>query len=118
MNWLRSVWNKAAAIAAAVWAGLTRTSTTSAGGFVNEGEDWRWDPFGLFSRIQRAASFHSDVEPFSILICVVPPMVAVNIPLLRGKYLVLRVGFRYDGNWKGYIFPEGVIKVLDHTIFY
>lgn len=98
------------------WARLTQVGPNS--DFVHAGDDRRWNPFGIFGAIQRKLSFQSDVEPLSVLLCIVPPMVAVNVPIWKGKYFLFRFGWRFDRTWTGYIFPEAVIKILDHTQFY
>jgi hypothetical protein len=85
-------------------------------GCPGEGSDTR--TFGRWGcSIQRALSFHSDTEPLSVLVCF-PPFIAVNIPMFDGTYLILRAGFRYDKNWKGYLFPESAAKRKAQTIFY
>ena len=82
--------------------------------------------------LQRLGSFHSETEPLSLMVAF-PPFVVLNVPiphrlaqflhrkslpLGRNWYLMARLGFRYDRNWHGYIFPEAAIKVLDHTVHY
>ena len=79
-----------------------------------QGTDHHW---GWTCQLQWLLSFHSTTEPASILLCF-PPFIAVNVPLPRGKRLVLRAGFRYDKNWEGYIFPEAAAKRTDHVILY
>ena len=67
--------------------------------------------------LQRHLSFKSGTEPFSILICF-PPFIAINIPIGKGRYAMVRAGFRFDRNWKGFLFPESAAKISDHVIFY
>lgn len=97
------------------WSELKRTDHK---GFVNAGDDMRWNPFGIPGWIQGKLSFHSKIEPPSLLLCLFPPMFAMNLPIWKNRYLLIRFGWRYDRNYLGFIFPEAVIKVLDHTQFY
>lgn len=82
--------------------------------------------------LQNAMSFKCDTEPLGIMLAF-PPFIAINCPLpavlgrrlsvIKGKpagrwYLMLRAGWRYDKNWKGYIFPEAALKVMQSTVYY
>lgn len=85
-------------------------------GCPNEGTDHRiLGPITCW--LERHMSWQTKRAPMSLTVAF-PPFIAVNIWLPRGKYLVLRAGFRFDVNWSGYIFPEFAVKVLDHAEIY
>lgn len=109
-------------------------------GCPNEGPDTRL--FGEWGcRIQTALSFHSTTPPKELQVHVgpvtfvarFPPYVAVVVPLSpyadgRSRYFSVRLGWRWDPHWEyldaetgkvehgGYIFPEAIIKVMDHVV--
>jgi len=100
-------------------------------GCPGEGTDTRRWP-RITCGLQRTFSFHTRIEPLSILVAF-PPFTAINCPIPerlaiwlhrkrlppdRQWYLMARGGFRYDKNWNGYIVPEFALKVLDHTVLY
>ena len=90
-------------------------------GCPHEGSDHRL--FGRWGcKIQTALSFHSTREPWQLLFRL-PPYMALIIPIGhypdgRPKYFSLRIGFRWDPHWGsgGYIFPEAILKVMDHVV--
>src|SRR2546425_9214832 len=43
-----------------------------------------------------------------------PPYLIINYKRKSNKYLMFRIGFRYDKNWKGYIFPSSA-RSEEHT---
>ncbi len=47
-----------------------------------------------------------------------PPYVVVNKSGEPGRWLMFRMGFRYDRTWRGYIFPTAALKSLDHPLQY
>jgi hypothetical protein len=47
-----------------------------------------------------------------------PPYVVYNVPQSDGRWRVFRVGFRYDRNWRGYIFPTAAWKYMDSALEY
>ena len=47
-----------------------------------------------------------------------PPYVVFNSPKQHGHWRMFRVGFRYDRNWHGYIFPTAAWKVVSTPLEY
>lgn len=54
-----------------------------------------------------------------------PPYAVVILPLKGQRYFSIRIGARWDPHWPfddstgrtgGYIFPEAIIKVMDHVV--
>lgn len=87
-------------------------------GCIDEGPDKRklgW----LVCPLQKLLSFRSAIEPLSIVIAL-PPYFVINIPIGRGKMLMIRAGWRYNrgATWKGFIFPTGACKVIDTGLLY
>ena len=78
-------------------------------GCPGEGADTRFLGW-LVCPIQRFLSWRSSVEPLSIVVAF-PPYIAVNVPLRNHDMLLIRFGWRYDRNWKGYLFPTGAAKI-------
>ena len=96
-------------------------------GCPNEGKDTRlFGKWGCW--VQSHLSFHSTYPPVQ-LVFRFPFYVAFILPLPRTsprKYFSIRAGFRWDNNWHykdgrvdvgGYIFPEFIIKVMDHVVY-
>lgn len=96
-------------------------------GCPNEGKDTR-----LLGRwgcwVQSRLSFHTTWPPIQLLFRF-PFYVAFVLPLTsdpqRPRFFSIRAGFRYDPGWRypndplltgGYIFPEFIIKVMDHVV--
>lgn len=91
-------------------------------GFVNEGTDSRWTTlWGLGPWLSQHLSFHSSRDPISIYL-LLPLGVGLNIPafwkpapwMLHIRFMI----YRYDVNWKGYLFFSAAAKVIDHPEFY
>lgn len=47
-----------------------------------------------------------------------PPYLVFNSPDGSGCWRMFRVGFRYDRNWRGYIFPTIAAKRMPHPLTY
>jgi len=47
-----------------------------------------------------------------------PPYVVVNVPDKNRHWRMFRMGFRYDRNWRGYIFPTLAAKSIAHPLRY
>lgn len=47
-----------------------------------------------------------------------PPYIVVNSPNKPGHWRMFRIGFRYDRNWQGYIFPTAAWKVVSTPLEY
>jgi hypothetical protein len=86
---------------------------------VNQGSDRRLLS-DIVCPLQRVASFHSSKLPFWLLKRHVddvlvegvafPPYVIVQKESNDGTWSFFRLGWRYDINWKGYIFPTLAFK--------
>lgn len=95
-------------------------------GCVNQGEDRRklgkqvcW--------LQRQLSWKSESEPAMAFIgsrqrrhlgVAWPPYLVYNAPEPTGRWFMVRVGFRYDRVWRGYIFPTLAIKRITAPLTY
>ncbi len=87
-------------------------------GCVNEGKDARKFP-RVVCWLQRHLSWKSNHEPSFIMFGPPdrthvgvgwPPYLVVNWPGRHGRWSMFRIGFRYDRNWHGYIFPTMALK--------
>jgi hypothetical protein len=47
-----------------------------------------------------------------------PPYLVINRYHRPGEWQMFRIGFRYDLNWRGYIFPTTALKVVSHPLRY
>jgi hypothetical protein len=47
-----------------------------------------------------------------------PPCLALDALGAKGRRLMLRIGFRYDRNWRGYIFPTVDCKREDKPLHF
>lgn len=47
-----------------------------------------------------------------------PPYVVYNSPKRKGQWRMFRIGFRYDRNWHGYIFPTAAWKIVNSPLEY
>ena len=47
-----------------------------------------------------------------------PPYLVFNSPDGRGRWHIFRIGFRYDLNWRGYIFPTAAWKRVSNPLRY
>lgn len=95
-------------------------------GCVNQGDDrrefapvvcwlqqrlsWKSEHKPHFARIGKADKTHLGVAW--------PPYLIVNSRTGSGEWRIFRVGFRYDRNWRGYIFPTMAAKRISHALSY
>lgn len=95
-------------------------------GCVNQGQDRRklgkqvcW--------LQRQLSWKSEREPHMAFVgsrqrrhvgLAWPPYAVYNSPEADGRWFMVRVGFRYDRVWRGYIFPTLAIKRIPTPLTY
>jgi hypothetical protein len=47
-----------------------------------------------------------------------PPYLVYNSPAGSGHWRMFRIGFRYDQNWRGYIFPTVAWKLVSRPLRY
>jgi hypothetical protein len=92
-------------------------------GCVNAGADTRIDPFGVFCALQRRYSYRSSFEPElhthgTWAWGTHPSYFVYNRHLASGKWLLLRVGWRYDRTWRGYIGPSLAWKKIPRPLMY
>lgn len=94
-------------------------------GYINEGPDPRARGWlgAVFGFIQTKLSFHSSCQPAHVMVCF-PPYVSIAIPwfwlLWSGKpmkYTTLRIGWRRDGNWNGFV-ADVVLKLREEQVHY
>ena len=95
-------------------------------GCVNQGEDCR-KLATVVCFLQRHMSWNSEHEPHLVMVgrtakaqagFAWPPYVVFNIPRADGRWLMFRIGFRYDRNWRGYIFPTLAVKTVNQPLRY
>jgi hypothetical protein len=95
-------------------------------GCVNQGSDRR-EFAPVICWLQQRLSWKSEHEPYFTLIgkadgtqlgLAWPPYLVFNSPQGNGNWLMFRIGFRYDRNWRGYIFPTVAAKRLSHPLRY
>lgn len=72
--------------------------------FYKAGSDYRWNPFGLMSRLQNRLSFQSNTQPCSLILWPFPPGFKLYVPVWKGRYLDFRFGWHWDKTNKAYIF--------------
>ncbi|HVJ04433.1 MAG TPA: SgcJ/EcaC family oxidoreductase [Candidatus Saccharimonadales bacterium] len=93
---------------------------------VNQGIDHR-EFASMVCWLQRAMSWKSDHEPHFFLIgksegtnlgLAWPPYLVLNVPDKNRRWRMFRMGFRYDRNWRGYIFPTLAAKSIAHPLRY
>jgi hypothetical protein len=92
-------------------------------GCVNAGADTRVDPFGLVCTLQLRYSYRSRHEPklhtHGTWAWGTRPFYFVyNRKLVNGNWLLVRVGWRYDQNWRGYIGPSAAWKQIPAPLLY
>lgn len=92
-------------------------------GCVNAGTDTRIDPFGLVCGLQRRYSYRSGREPKlhthgTWAWGTRPSYFVYNRKLADGNWLLVRVGWRYDRNWRGYIGPSFAWKEITEPLLY
>jgi hypothetical protein len=102
------------------------SATPVSQGCVNQGSD----PHVAATVIcwaQRRFSWKSAHEPHFVLIgnpertnigLAWPPYLVYNSPDGSGRWRMFRIGFRYDQNWRGYIFPTVAWKRVSHPLRY
>jgi len=127
----RSVW-LALPILMLLALGLTVTSkaqpahSATSQGCVNQGKDRRaFAPVVCWA--QRHLSWKSRHKPHffrlgrashTSLGFAWPPYVVYNSPKSNDRWRMFRIGFRYDRNWHGYIFPTAAWKIVDSPLKY
>ena len=93
---------------------------------VNQGKDCR-KLATIVCWLQRNLSWNSEKEPHFLTIgkpdrvnigLAWPPYLVFNAPGTKGRWIMLRVGFRYDCNWHGYIFPTAACKYVSKPLRY
>jgi hypothetical protein len=87
-------------------------------GCVNQGGDCRKYAL-VICWMQRHVSWKSEHEPHMFVLgredrthlgVARPPYIAINSRDGSGSWRMFRIGFRYDRNWRGYIFPSIALK--------
>jgi hypothetical protein len=113
------------AVAACAGSAITRPFMPVRGGHgcVNAGTDTRIDPFGLVCSLQRRYSYRSADEPklhtHKTWAWGTRPFYFVyNRNLADGNWLLVRLGWRYDHNWGGYIGPSAAWKECPEPLLY
>ena len=95
-------------------------------GCVNQGSDCRKYAL-VICWMQRHLSWKSEHEPHMLIIgradrthlgVAWPPYLVINSPAGRGGWRMFRIGFRYDRNWRGYIFPTVALKRVAEPLRY
>lgn len=95
-------------------------------GCVNQGRDRRIGAT-VVCWAQRHLSWKSEQLPHFVLFgspqntnigLAWPPYLVYNSPDGSGRWRMFRIGFRYDRNWHGYIFPTVAWKRLPHPLRY
>jgi hypothetical protein len=115
-----------AAMATRAAADAAQPGVAARQGCVNQGRDLR--VAGAFvCWAQRHLSWKSPHRPHFLLIgkpagrsigLAWPPYLVVNAPSSQGRWRMFRVGFRYDRNWRGYIFPTAAWKIVKRPLEY
>lgn len=102
------------------------TPNPSSQGCVNQGGDRRWGA-PVICWAQRHLSWKSVHRPHFLLIgreqgtslgLAWPPYLVYNSPDGDGRWRLFRIGFRYDRNWRGYIFPTMAWKRVSNPLRY
>jgi hypothetical protein len=95
-------------------------------GCVNQGKDNRVAGLAV-CWAQRHLSWKSQHRPHFFLLgksthtslgLAWPPYIVYNSPSGKGRWRMFRIGFRYDRNWHGYIFPTAAWKVIANPLQY
>ncbi len=95
-------------------------------GCVNQGKDRRLAAT-VICWAQQRLSWKSNSKPDFLLIgnpkgmsigLAWPPYFVLNSPDGHGQWYMFRIGFRYDRNWRGYIFPTIAWKVISKPLRY
>ena len=107
-------------------AGSLQSQPASAQGCVNQGNDPRVGA-PVVCWAQRELSWKSDHRPYFLLIgsrlntslgLAWPPYLVFNRQTGAGRWRMFRIGFRYDRNWHGYIFPTAAWKLVNSPLRY
>jgi hypothetical protein len=95
-------------------------------GCINQGNDRReFSPVVCW--LQRHLSWRSEQKPYFASLgkpdgihvgLAWPPYLVFNSPDKNGHWRIIRIGFRYDRTWRGYIFPTMAAKRLSHSPSY
>jgi hypothetical protein len=112
--------------AAALFSGAVRRSflaVPGGHGCVNAGSDPRIDPFGMICALQRRYSYRSSREPrlhtHSTWAWGTHPFYFVyNRKQAEGNWLLIRLGWRYDRTWHGFIGPGFAWKEVPQPLLY
>jgi hypothetical protein len=100
--------------------------TAASQGCVNQGKDLRIGGWAV-CWAQRHLSWKSQHEPHFFLVgkpaetsigLAWPPYLVYNSPSSDGGWRMFRVGFRYDRDWHGYIFPTAAWKTVAKPLEY
>jgi hypothetical protein len=95
-------------------------------GCINQGSDRRVGAT-VVCWAQGHLSWKSEHEPRFVLVgdpertnigLAWPPYLVYNSPDGSGRWHMFRIGFRYDHNWRGYIFPTVAWKRVSHSLRY
>ncbi len=95
-------------------------------GCVNQGSDRR-EFAPVVCWLQRHLSWKSKHKPHFALIgksnatnlgLAWPPYAVFNLSEGHGNWRMLRIGFRYDRTWRGYIFPTFAAKKMAYPLRY
>lgn len=95
-------------------------------GCVNQGSDRRIAA-PVICWAQRQFSWKSEHQPHFLLLenhdrtslgLAWPPYLVYNSPDGKGRWRMFRIGFRYDRNWRGYIFPTVAWKRVTAPLRY
>jgi hypothetical protein len=95
-------------------------------GCVNQGKDRRWAA-PVVCGLQRVFSWKSEHRPHLFRIgstkgahadIAWPPYFVFNAPQRDGHWRMFRIGFRYDRDWHGYIFPTAAAKSIKKPLQY
>jgi hypothetical protein len=95
-------------------------------GCVNQGKDRRVGAWAV-CWAQRHLSWKSRHKPHFFLLgkpthtslgLAWPPYIVYNSPESKGRWRMFRIGFRYDRNWQGYIFPTAAWKTVRMPLEY
>jgi len=102
------------------------SATPVSQGCVNQGSDPRVAAT-VVCWAQRHMSWKSEHEPHFVLVgnpertnigLAWPPYLVYNSPDGSGRWRMFRIGFRYDQNWRGYIFPTVAWKRVSRPLRY
>src|SRR6266704_3568926 len=86
----------------------------------NEGHDHRAGGW-LVCFLQRHCSWKSESPPRLLIGSPYggfywPPYIVIQWQQSNGRWRLFRCGWRYDQNWKGFIFPTSAWKMVDQPM--